>query len=230
LADTGIAGRPASFFRPQTIADWVKGQGAAAASDPDPLAFDRAYLGAVLRYGADRTGAFGFRIMWENLDDLSRRLQSLYPALPDDAARLSAAFGTTHYVHLTRTDKLAQAVSLVRALQTGLWHVHADGREREREGEPRPATYDAAELAGKVADLERHDASWLRWFERNRIRPIRVTYESLSHDPIAALSDLLSALGLDPSVATGVQPGTKKLADAESGDWMARFRQSARPR
>ena len=96
--------------------------------------------------------------------------------------------------------------------------------ERERLGEPRPALYDPARLSDQVAELERHDAAWLDWFERNRIAPVRVTYESLSRDPAAALASLLSALGLDASMADGMRPRTKRLADAETRTWISRFR------
>ena len=151
-------------------------------------------------------------------------MEALHPGLPDDAARFGRAFSTTHYVYLSRQDKVAQAVSLTKAEQTGLWHVHADGRERERIGTPRPVAYDSCLLAKQLEELRAHDAAWQRWFESNRIEPLPVTYEALSEDPQAVLHSLLGALGLDQSAAAKIKPRTGKLANEESRDWIVRLR------
>ena len=99
---------------------------------PDSAGFARAYLAAVLREGTGGTGVFGLRLMWESVGELSALVDRVRPGLPDDAARFDAAFGPMRYLHLSREDKVAQAVSHLRAIQTGLWHLAADGTERER--------------------------------------------------------------------------------------------------
>ena len=191
---------------------------------PDSAGFARAYLAAVLREGTGGTGVFGLRLMWESVGELSALVDRVRPGLPDDAARFDAAFGPMRYLHLSREDKVAQAVSHLRAIQTGLWHLAADGTERERTMPGGAAAYDAARIAAFVAEAEAHDAAWSRWFVANRIAPTQLAYEALSRDPRATLARALAGLGLDPAAATNATPRTAKIADAESRAWAARFR------
>ncbi len=228
LADTGVAGRPDSFFRRQSIPWWARHFNMSVANWGGEHEFDQSYLAAVQQQGSGGTQVFGMRLMWESVGDLSNRLGSLYPGLPSDSARFRSAFGSPSYVHLSREDKVAQAVSRLRAEQTGLWHIAADGTERERLKPGQAPIYDAQRLLEQVAELEVHDAAWVRWFARQRIQPVRVTYEALTTNPQAALATVLSALGLDPITAGTVEPRTAKLADGESREWATRFRMEPR--
>lgn len=186
--------------------------------------FDRPYLAAVLREGAGSTGTFGLRLMWENVEELSQRLDALYPDLPNDAARFQEAFENPLYVHLTRQDKIAQAVSRLKAEQSGLWHLSADGSERERTAPPQAPVYDADRLAALVAELNAHDAAWEDWFTQQQIKPLRLNYEAVSANPKLAIEAILSALGRDTAIAATIEAKTAKMADNESTDWAARFR------
>lgn len=224
LADTGVAGRPDSFFRRQSFSDWAHDFNLSTAGWGEAHKFDQSYLAAVHQYGCRGTKVFGMRLMWESLGDLSNRLGSFYPGLPSDSARFGSAFGPPVYVHLCRKDKVAQAVSLLKAEQTGLWHVDADGTERERLKPGMAPVYDARALADQVAELGEHDAAWQGWFARQGILPVRITYEALSTEPQAVLATLLTALGLDPAIAETVKPRTAKLADGTSREWATRFR------
>lgn len=225
LADSRVAGRPDSFFRLQSMRSWWAQQlGVSVAEWSDEHAFDHSYFTAVLQEGAGGTQVFGMRLMWSQVDNLSKRLGVLYPGLSSDMARFRAAFGPIRFVHLSRKDKVAQAVSLIKAKQSGLWHVNADGTEREREKPGQVPAYDARVLSEQVAEYERHDAAWVDWFVEQNIQPVRITYEALSDNPQATLAIILSALGLDPTIAEPVKPRTTKLADSEGREWATRFR------
>ena len=68
------------------------------------------------------------------------------------------------------------------------------------------------------------DAAWEAWFAAETIAPLRLTYDGLSADPGGTLRLVLERLGLDPRVADDVAPGTAKLADRTSREWISRFR------
>jgi trehalose 2-sulfotransferase len=224
LSGTGIAGQPNSYYRREDILDYAREWGV---SPPDAIgdeAFERAYLEAVRRAGAAQTGIFGLRLMWSSVTELSARLRAIHPDPLDDAARFELAFGKPLYIHLSREDKVAQAVSLLKANQSGLWHRAADGTERERLAPPAPLIYDADHLAGLVDELETDDAAWNGWFSRFGIEPLRLTYEGLAAAPRAVLAQALSALALDPRIAASVDVRTAKLADETSLKWAHRFR------
>ncbi|MEO9875017.1 MAG: Stf0 family sulfotransferase [Anderseniella sp.] len=224
LHDTGVAGNPHSFFRRQDFADWAKEFNVPVEEWQDHQTFDLTYLEAVLKYGTGPTELFGMRLMWESLADVSARLADLFPGQTGDSARFRSAFGHPVYVHLSRNDKVAQAVSRRKAEQTGLWHVDADGTERERVKSGQAPSYDAHELSKLVKELEDHDAAWAGWFTRQDVVPVNITYEMLSSDPQTALALILTALGQDKTIAETVKPRTAKLADKESREWADRFR------
>ena len=224
LTDTGIAGRPDSFFRCQSIRWWADYLGISTTGWINQYEFDSSYLGAVHQQGTAGTAIFGMRLMWENVNYLSTRLDSIYPGLANDNARLQAAFGSIRFIHLSREDKLEQAISRIKAEQTGLWHAHADGTERERLIAGSAAHYDAQVIAQQVEEYRKQDAAWLNWFAEQEIQPVCISYEALANSPQAALAKLLSALKLDPARAEAIRPRTMKLADSESRQWANRLR------
>ena len=223
LTDTGVAGRPDSFFLFDTF-DWPQYFNVSTASWNDKYDFDQSYLSAVLDYGTNGTSVFGMRLMWDNLNDLSKRLDSFYPALPSDSARFAAAFENPVYLYLSRKDKVAQAVSHLKAEQTGLWHVFANGEERERLKPGLPPTYDFKQLLNLVDQAEQADALWKTWFVKQQIEPIRLSYEILCEQPQLIVGSILSRLDLAGERANRLTPKTAKLADNESDQWIARFK------
>lgn len=224
LESTAVAGRPASYFRSESIPRWVRRLSVPTTEGELRAGFDRSYLDAVLKAGRGGTEVFGFRLMWESVAELSMRLDALFPGLNSDKARFETAFGPVLFIHLSRTDKVSQAVSRVKAMQTGLWHVASDGTERERTGPAQDAVYDRDCIGKYVEELTMQDHAWTHWFVDNWIEPLRLTYEGLSHDPQSALEIILVALGLSPAIAAASKPKTTKMSDSDSQDWVSRFR------
>ncbi|WP_118133114.1 Stf0 family sulfotransferase [Oceanicella sp. SM1341] len=224
LQATGRAGLPDSHFHEPSLAAWAEDYGLAPESFPDDRALTAAVLKAAIARGSGDTGCFGLRLQQHSFGFFMERLGALFPQAGSDAERLRAAFGETLFIHLTREDKLAQAVSRLKAEQTGLWHRRADGSELERLSAPRPPAYDAAAIAAHVADMTAADAAWEAWFAAQGITPLRLTYDALSRAPQAVLAQVLGALGLDPALAEGVAAPTARLSDALSAEWIARFR------
>lgn len=223
LEATGQAGRPQSYYRRQDIESRASAWGLRSADFPDQAAFDRAYLSAVLRAGAAGTGIFGLRLMWGTVGELFERLAPLYPGATE-AATLTQAFGPLVYIHVSRRDKVAQAISLLKAEQSGLWHVGADGADRQRIGPGGPVAYDADRIATFVAELERDDAAWNAFFDRHGLEPVRVAYEDLASSPRTEVRTLLLTLGRPPELADHLTARTSRMADAETERWAERFR------
>ncbi len=224
LSATGVAGNPESHFHDPSINEWLGYYDLSA----DPSLSEREQLSrifeAAIEYGTGGTGMFGLRLQRHSFDFFTRKLAVLHPGHASDSARLEAAFGKTLFIHLTREDKVEQAVSYVKASQTGLWHQAPDGRELERLSPPQEPAYDGELLRAQYEELTACDRDWIDWFASEQIAPLRLTYAALSADPAGALKEVLSALGLDPALAEGVKPGTAKLADATSREWVERFR------
>lgn len=221
LGQTGVAGRPDSYYRLQSIPDFVQRFGIAPGEGLD---FERRYLAAVVETGSGGTGILGLRLHDLSLFDLLGRLAMLYPDEPTDRARVEAAFGATLYLRLRRHDKIAQAVSRLKAEQSGLWHRHADGGAREQVKPYEAPVYDAARLRALIGEAAAHEAAFDAWASGQAIAPVDISYEELSEDPKATLARILVALGRDPAAASRAEVKTARLADAVSSEWAALYR------
>jgi LPS sulfotransferase NodH len=221
LKQTGVAGHPNSYYRLQSIPDFVQRFGI---TPGEGLDFERRYLAATIKAGTGETGMFGLRVHALSLFDLLGRLAMLYPAERTDRARIDAAFGTTLYIRLRRHDKVAQAISRVKAEQSGLWHRHPDGAEREQIKPYQAPVYDPAKLRAAIDEAVEHEAVFDAWAAGQGITAFDVSYEELSADTAATLAAILSALGRDPAAAGRAEVQTARLADAISLEWAARYR------
>ena len=223
LAATDVAGKPGSHFHEPSLARWLEVYGLSDRAFALRDEARRAVFDAAREHGTGGTGVFGLRMQRGSFVYFMEQLDALHPGRSSDIERIVAEFGPTLFVHLSRADKLAQAVSRVRAEQTGLWHRAADGTELERLAPPSEPRYDPDAIARHMADLAALDAAWNAWFARERLVPVRITYDQLANDPRGTLSVVLAALGLDPAVAVPVDLPTAKLADATSREWQERF-------
>jgi trehalose 2-sulfotransferase len=224
LASTKTTGNPDSYYGRRFIPDWAAEWGL---PKPDSLSerdFEAGYLDAAIRVGKAGTEIFGLRLMRENLGELSDILDRIYPGLALDKARFERAFGSILYIHLSRENKLAQAVSLVKAEQTGLWHIAPDGTEIERLAPPQEPRYDFERIRRELTELESYDEAWNDWFAEQDISPLRVGYESLAADSAGTLVRICETLGVEPPDTADVKPGVAKFSDETSLDWMRRFR------
>ncbi len=222
LKATGIAGAPESYFHGPSLDAWANNLGIAPKTpqrDLIPKIFE-----AAITKGRGSTDVFAVRQQYHSFPLLCQTLSAYLPQARSDYARLSKVFGPLKIIHLTRQDKLGQAVSLIRAEQTGLWHVAPDGTDIERKSPTRAGGYDAALIAEHIETLTQYDQEWLRWFAAQQITPLRVSYEALSDDPVAQVQRILSWLGLDPQAVTHVRVPVKKLADATNATWIAAYK------
>jgi len=224
LSKSGVAGKPDSHFHRPDVSAWANYVGLEHGNGEDEQNVLNEVFRRIIAKGRADTGVFGLRLQRHSFDYFMEKLDVLHPGLPSDAERFRAMFGRTLFVHLTRTDKVDQAVSLVRAEQTGLWHAAPDGTEIERNSPPQDPSYDAEEIRARFDELREFDRQWTNWFSSEQIEPHRIDYQTLAAEPIATLRTLLEALGQDNSAAANVTPGVAKLADEISADWSARFR------
>lgn len=227
LASTGVSGKPDSYFMGEMDPAWRVDLGMPTSGNRQDPSFCAAELAAATAAGTGGTEIFGLRLMKADLAALCALIDRVHPGLDTDRQRLKAAFGDVLYIHLSREDKLAQAVSMVKAEQTGLWHAAPDGREIERLTPPADPVFDFDRIAAKLADLESHDAAWSEWFQQQGIDPLHIGYESLSKNPADYVTQICDTLGVQAPTPGTLKPNVGKLADAVSLDWMRQFRARA---
>ena len=173
--------------------------------------------------GTGDTGIFGLRMQWHSFNFFLKKLHMLFPACSSDHERIQGVFGRTLFVHLVRQNKLDQAISYVKATQTGLWHKTPDGVELERRSPPQDPVYDAESIQRHLTELTDMDGGWCSWFAKEKIDTLRINYDDLSADPIDVTGGLLEHLGLDRGLSIGLVLPVAKLADRTSKRWAHRF-------
>jgi LPS sulfotransferase NodH len=230
LAETGIAGRPLEFFEalpetgvPRRPSDYLAGLdepealalvAAAPPHEPPPYSDVRGvadyaeHLDRVRRAGTTPNGVFGAKIMWAHLVDLGRRLGT------DDLPALAAEqFDRPRFVWVRRADRVRQAVSLWRAMQTQSWRAE----NATATGEPQ---YSEAAISHLVAQLGEHDAAWERFFARAAGPVLELTYEDIATDLAGALARTLAHIGVAPPAgALDALPPMRRQADERSDAW-----------
>lgn len=224
LRATGRAGNPESYFHQPSVEKWLESLG----EKPPFPASEREVLELVFQSaitkGSLNTGIFGLRLQRPSFKFLIKQLTKLHPHLSGDEQKFEKVFGRTCFIHLTRHNKVAQAVSLLKAEQTGLWHVADDGSELERQSPPENPFYDPIGIRDRVNEVTAYDQQWIDWFAVEKINPFRIVYEDLSADPLKALKQILGHMEIDCENLGDIKPGVSKLADKTSQEWVERFR------
>jgi len=219
LACAGVAGHPQSYFRRQGLQEYAAEWGVPRSSDGGFAYAD--YLQAALAAGRTENGVFAARIMWETLEEVLGGLRAMSPGLPGGAVSLlERALGHTRFVYLRREDVVAQAVSLLRAEQTNVWHDPVQATRPEPEHE---AQFDFDEVHRRVQVINQHNAAWQEWFSSAGIEPFPVRYEELAVDPVGTSRRILDFLDLEVPSGRELAMQHRRLADELSGQWIARY-------
>lgn len=222
LLDTGLPRQPAEYFGPG--ADEIAGGRLPAPRPGRPLTSAQvaARVRAALEQGTTPNGVFGAKMMWGYLGDFLRGMRAAGVAEADDARLLGATFPRLRYVRVVREDKVGQAVSLWRAVQTQTWRHEGD------EAEAAEAVYDFAALDHLVAQLAEHERAWGAWFAAHGIEPVTVRYEHLAADPGLVVGRVLEELGIAPPPGGVPRPAMRRQADARSQEWARRYAEERR--
>jgi LPS sulfotransferase NodH len=197
LAGTGLAGAPAEFFHPDKMALLERRWGV------DTL---DGYLRELLARKTSPNGVFGTKAHWGQ-----------YKPLFGDSDP-GEIMPNPRVVLITRRDRLRQAVSWVRALQTLKW-TNTDGPRVER-----PAVYDHEQITQKLARIDREEENWESLCERHGLVPHRVVYEDFveaQEDTVRAVLDLLGVEA--PADLHLPSPVLDRQADELSDEWVERY-------
>jgi LPS sulfotransferase NodH len=162
--------------------------------------------------------------MWGTIDEVLANLARLHP-VGDDLALLTAAFGPPRFVYLHRDDLVAQAVSRLRAEQTGVWS-EAIGSEPSPGAAPR---FDAGAIDGYVREAQEHNAAWQAWFRATGVEPIEVVYEDLASRPAGTTRRIIDLLEISIPPETLLVPAFRRLSDALNEKWAREYRVATGP-
>jgi LPS sulfotransferase NodH len=260
LEETGVAGRPEEYFealrhsgrprRPEEYFLGVEDQSIrdhlgerSVGNDPQPrsplwsrAAYDR-YLEWAFETGTTENGVFGAKLMWGYFGEFVSLLRNI-PAYRDVplAELMPTVFPDLTFVRVVRANKVRQAVSLWKAVQTATWRedqasagtvsVEEDGSPPYRSfiEEHRPQLrFHYKAIDHLLQQLLVEEASWDAFFEHAGIKPILVLYENFAADYETSTLNLLERLGLTCPEGFEFEPRMKRQSDRINDDWTKRY-------
>jgi trehalose 2-sulfotransferase len=176
------------------------------------------YLASAIADGTTPSGIFAAKVMWRYFGGLLLRLRQTTGA-GDDLALLERAFGPPRFVFLRRADKVGQAVSLWRAIQTWSWRAETDGNAVAV-----LPVYSFAAIDHLVRRLELDEADWTRWFRTVGVEPFALEYSDLAADYARATRAVLDFLDVPSQIALDDPAPLRRQADETSEHWADRYR------
>ena len=220
LENTGLAGVPREYFWDE--AHWTRKWGTARYSD---------YLHEVIKRSTTKNRVFGTKVMWGYFDAFVSRVRET----PEYGRRnrsahdlLECLFPGLRYIWITRRDKVRQAVSFWKSLQTLVWFSKAGIDPPPPLKEP---VYSFEAIDHFVQEIVMHEAAWQAYYDRHTIVPFAVIYEDLASAYEATALKVLDWLGVScpPDLVFGPRL-LEKQADDVSEIWVDRYREEKRKR
>lgn len=247
LANTGIAGNPKEYFealrttgqprRPKEYFSTIDHPEIAELlgdfSRLDDLSTTLAlqgtnifehYLTQVLAKGTSSNGVFGAKVMWGYFDDFISNLRDIPSCkeLPTPIL-LATVFPNLRYIWVTREDKLRQAISLWKAIQTWTWREDESSTPIGQPKHPKKELYFHFEAIDHLRQqIVENEQAWQRYFDASAIEPLKVSYEDLSENYEITATQILKHLHIPmPECIVFAERRMKRQADALSEEWAA---------
>ena len=187
----------------------------------DPVSDYAAYVRGIVQAKTTSNEVFGFKLMSWYLDHFLIRLRGARvfgDSGTGDLDLLQNAFPRLRFVHVVRRNKLRQALSTARALQTGLWKVQK-GKAALREPQ-----FDPELIEQCLKEAERQEEHWQSFFQRTGVDPFHVEYETLCDDYETTIRRVLDFLRISLPRNAKIGPArTVRQADEISRVWEERF-------
>ena len=204
LLSTGALGNPSEWLNPNFIPEVVRSM---SACDVD------SYFKALRRKQA-RGGVFGMEVTYFQLRQV----------LSDDANLFDHFSLECSHFYLIRGNIVLQAISLAKAVETGVYHAKGAADETISSSDAR-FTYDADRIAEWLKHIFSMENQFEAFFDRHDLQPTRFTYEQVSAtDPQVLVNAIAREIGVG-SVRASDDTGHKKIGTDVNSEFAARFRQ-----
>jgi LPS sulfotransferase NodH len=213
LEATGCAGNPREVFCPERRENYA-GQWQL----PVDVGFGD-YLLAAKEAGTTENGVFGTKIHAHHVEPLAREVK----VVGEPWRVLPQLFPGAKYIHLTRRNHRAQAISWYRAEVTNQWWKIPGVEDWELTG--KQPEFNAAEIHRLELELARHQELWDNFFAAQpAIEVLPMEYETLAADYRGQVARALTFIGEDHELAKELpEPRMVRQSDSISEEWQRRM-------
>jgi trehalose 2-sulfotransferase len=213
LEATKRAGHPMEIFCPERREDYEKDW-----LLPPGMELDE-FMENALWQCTSENGVCGMKIHGHHVEPLARE----YGFAGEPWQVLRRMFPAAKYIHLTRRNRRAQAISWYRAEVTNQWWKIPGVQDWDLTGkEPQ---FDGAKIRRMELELDRQAKAWERFFAVGPpVEVLEMEYETLAADYRGQVARTLALIGEDPELAKKLpEPRMVRQADATSEAWMRRM-------
>ncbi len=232
LINTRLAGQPTEYFDPWQTRLLLQGWGATSYAE----CFAR-----ILQTGTSSNGVFGGKIIWQFFEDLIDHLRDIsgYEKLvvPELMARV---FPHLRYIWITRRDKVRQAISYSKALQTNYWaeieawqpfyqvisslggrHINAGMQTQNRQTPTKEVTFDFRTIEHLRRNIEQDEVEMQQYFTTCGVQPFKVVYEDFVQTYEQTALQILDYLQIPiPKDLVFAERKLKKQSNEQSEEWI----------
>jgi LPS sulfotransferase NodH len=214
LKNTSVAGYPDEYFyhyqKLNLSQRWA-------------LLFYSDYFERILHKGTTPNGVFGVKMMWDNVGIFisEARKISRYSLFGGSVKELfNAVFPNLHYIRLIRRDKIRQAVSWYKAMQSSVWLMDKAGTPQK------PLTFNFELINNLYYRLIASEAAWDKYFAECGVTPFHVVYEDFTDHYRETVVAILKYLKIPVPDDIGIgKRRMVKMSDAQSEEWVKRYRE-----
>lgn len=230
LQATGLPRRPFEYFADSQLLDVIEHLGGSVCTDipivPQASSSSYAdYLAAVLKEGTTPNGVFGAKVMWGYLADFVSNLHSIpaYRAL-DTPTLLATIFPGLHYIRVIRRDKVRQAISLWKAIQTQTWREDSDEATDNVPTEGKQLLFHFDAIEHLIQQIQQQEQAWQHYFEQIGMQPLVIVYEEWIAAYEETAHTILDYLNIPiPDGLIFAPRKMKRQADTISEEWVRQY-------
>lgn len=164
------------------------------------------YFAKLLQHRTGRNGIFGIKAHGHHFEAALVWCPSMLEIL-----------APVTFIYINRRDKVAQAISMAKAMQTNAWisFDQVTGKNTR---------YDPDFIEQCRNEIEQQRLNWWRWFEASGVTPFVVTYEDMVAEKDAVVRNIVELLEVQNDVAEKIDlPDVEKQGDEINAEWASRF-------
>ena len=161
------------------------------------------YIDKLKRYRTTSNGVFGLKAHY------SQFFAFIHHYATDNTAieAFTSIIEQAKFIYLYRQDRLRQAISYLKALQTGQW------------------SSEQPILAAARYNYTAEEEGWERFFNENKLHPLKITYEHFIQAQPETLLTILAFIGIDTQDIKISCSTMKKQANQENEKWVTAYYQ-----
>ena len=172
------------------------------------------YIDVIRRSRATSNGVFGIKVSYHHLAPII------------EMKNITSLFGPNlRYIFLTRNDFVLQAISLYLAAETSVFHSVQPVLTDEMMTSLENLEYNEQKIHGWIDHILRQEIDFNRFFDRERISPLRVKYEVFIENPQDTIRNIAEYIGVEEPVTFEILSSRfRKIGKERNTEWAARFK------